>query len=56
MVKKSEGGTPTLTISLEKDRSSVLKFETVYFSDFVLGPTISTKFPSGSFNMSRQMS
>lgn|GEM_PF-2565929 len=28
----------------------------IYFKDFVLGPTISTKFPSGSFNIKRQMS
>ena len=28
----------------------------IYFKDFVFGPTISTKLPSGSFNIKRQMS
>ena len=28
----------------------------IYLKDFVLGPTISTKLPSGSFNIKRQIS
>lgn len=28
----------------------------IYFKDCVLGPTISTKLPSGSFNIKRQIS